>query len=1013
MSSQKFRRIGATRQKPIAIACHLTVALLATTAAQAQEAAQPQSLETVVVTGIRKSLETTLNLKRQATGLVDGIVAEDIGKFPDTNLAESMQRIAGVSIDRNMSGEGSQITVRGVGPAFNLVLLNGRQMPTSSGTGRAFDFANLSSDSISALEVYKTARSSSPTGGIGATINVKTARPLDVRERIASIGVKANYDQSISRLPSEIRGDKVTPEVSGVYSDTFGDRTIGIALSGSYSKRSSGSNNAYSGSGWESQPITSGAAGTSFNGVPASNLSNFPTSGYVTHTNDVRYRVTNLDRERINGQAVLQFAPTKELKFTLDHTLAISTTHQRAVENSAWFGPSFSGPLNGNPPTTFVKTGQVSDPIIQTATWDGTHDYSLYMADFQNKTKLNSTGFNAAWKVSENLNIDLDAHKSTSRTRPDSPYGGGNVLDLAIFNQGNVTMYYDQKFPVMQSTQKYDATKTTVTGTQWQNNISDQDVDQVQVSGTYKMGTEDKLLAGLGFTKLKNRAAGSNQFNGDWGGIGPQGTFKDMNVSTYNLPSLFSRIPGSGDSRQYQNFFVPDFKQVRDRAVENAQKYRPEAAKTPGTGPLTAAQADAYLKPYTDFANGDDRRTTEKSTSIYGQWDHSFDTAIPMNLSVGLRYEQTKITSSSQVKAYSGTTWYAENEVRLENPTNAFGTKDGKYSYVLPSIDWDADLTSNLKVRASYGENIGRPNFGDMLGGVTLNADSARYNIHGSGSTGDPALKPLKSKNFDFSAEYYYAKSSYVAAGAFYKKVTDFFSTKVVQQTFAGLNQPASGTYYDAARASGIPADSPKLLRNYVLKNYNGQPGVTITNDSDPTFLKGNISGSIPGAQPLIFDINTPSNAGSDNIKGLEFNFQNAFGSSGFGVSGNYTLVRSGLKYRNDAASTDVQSPLVGVSDSANLVGFFENDQWSIRAAYNWRDSFLLGNYGGNNPQYTEAYGQVDVGIGFKIGKNLTLQADLLNLNDGYIRTHGRSKNEQISAIQTGRRYLIGARYRF
>jgi TonB-dependent receptor len=178
----------ARRLKPVAWAS--SIALLSGAAAvQAQQAAAPAgassttSLETVVVTGIRKSLDSAVTLKREARGLVDGIVAEDIGKFPDTNLAESMQRIAGVSIDRSASGEGSKVTVRGVGPDFNMVLLNGRQMPTAligwEGAGangsRAFDFANLSSDSISALEVYKTARAESPTGGIGASASPASA----------------------------------------------------------------------------------------------------------------------------------------------------------------------------------------------------------------------------------------------------------------------------------------------------------------------------------------------------------------------------------------------------------------------------------------------------------------------------------------------------------------------------------------------------------------------------------------------------------------------------------------------------------------------------------------------------------------------------------------------------------------------------------------------------------------------------------------------------------------------
>ena len=127
-----------------------------------------------------------MNLKRAGQGVVDGIVAEDIGKFPDTNLAESLQRISGVSIDRTAIGEGSQVTVRGVGPDFNLVLLNGRQMPASSlgrTPARRTRAPSTSPTSrpkrSSAIEVYKTSRAETPTGGIGATINIKTARPLD------------------------------------------------------------------------------------------------------------------------------------------------------------------------------------------------------------------------------------------------------------------------------------------------------------------------------------------------------------------------------------------------------------------------------------------------------------------------------------------------------------------------------------------------------------------------------------------------------------------------------------------------------------------------------------------------------------------------------------------------------------------------------------------------------------------------------------------------------------------
>jgi TonB-dependent receptor len=188
-------------------------------AAAAASAANKPDVQTVTVTGIRASLDTSLSMKREAHGIVDGIVAEDVGKFPDSNLAEAMQRISGVSIDR-VAGEGSKVTVRGFGPDYNMILLNGRQMPatTVQDTGpsgsRAFDFANLAAESISALEVWKTSRASQPAGGIGATINIKTARPLEnYAGRIASIGVQGLIDPSNQRQPAHDKGKAVTPVI--------------------------------------------------------------------------------------------------------------------------------------------------------------------------------------------------------------------------------------------------------------------------------------------------------------------------------------------------------------------------------------------------------------------------------------------------------------------------------------------------------------------------------------------------------------------------------------------------------------------------------------------------------------------------------------------------------------------------------------------------------------------------------------------------------------------------------
>src|SRR5512142_2225978 len=170
--------------------------LTATAAARAQDAGNSQAVEVVVVTGIRGSLQRSLDIKRESTGVVDAITAEDIGKFPDVNLAQSMMRIPGVTVTRQAStaggtggvstnGEATEITVRGFGPNFNTTLIDGRQVASGTGNGgtgtpdRAFDFSSLTSDFVSQIDVLKTPDATMSSGAIGATVNIKFPKPLD------------------------------------------------------------------------------------------------------------------------------------------------------------------------------------------------------------------------------------------------------------------------------------------------------------------------------------------------------------------------------------------------------------------------------------------------------------------------------------------------------------------------------------------------------------------------------------------------------------------------------------------------------------------------------------------------------------------------------------------------------------------------------------------------------------------------------------------------------------------
>ena len=1001
-TTHRASRRPAFRLTHLASACGL---LLAAGTAQAQQAAAPpasaasaasaaQPVETVVIRGIRRSLESSVDLKRGSSGVVDGIVAEDIGKFPDTNLAESMQRISGVSIDRTAIGEGSRVTVRGVGPDFNLVLLNGRQMPassiqdTSASNSRAFDFANLASEAVAALEVYKTGRASTPSGGIGATINIKTARPLENPGLVASVGVKAVIDQSNSRLPGALQGDKVTPEISGIYSNTFADGTFGVAITGSWQKRSLGYNQASVPGGWRAFRGDENNWGTIPQpGTPGSeNITNRPkpTDVYSVPQN-INYSVNAVQRERTNGQLTLQYAPSKNLTLTLDHTYSENKIHSLRNELSAWFnfGPSSSSWTDG--PVAAPKF--YSETIVP-----ANSDIAMGGAKFGTRNENRSTGFNAAWKVSDKLSLEFDAHSSTATSGADSPYGSNAVLGTASFNRGTTAVDFTQDFPVLSiAGSQIDASLMQVTGSSFRNSYMKAGVDQAQFKGKWKVSDVSRLDFGVGTTKVDNRSAFSNVQRDTWGGATSAADYPDSVWQPDTLRPYFGRIGGSGSQALFNNFFTWDFETVRSLAS-------------------AAAGNDALYRKSDDFTT--DRRVKEKSQSGYLQYNTEWDFLVPWSGAFGVRYEKTDVTSTALVPTATGISWVANNEFSVAFGAPGFTTLTGSYKYFLPSIDLDADLNDRTKLRLSYGETIGRPGWGDIQGGQTIN-QLVRIN-GGTGAQGNPGLKPLKSRNVDLSLEFYYAKGSYVAAGIFQKEIDNYIGVTTVNGTPFNLRTPAGGALFtEAVGTGGCVTSDLTCIRNYILRTYNGRNGVV----RGPDDANGNATGTIagqPGDPVANFAITVPANQRSASLRGLELSVQHAFGQSGFGMQVNYTYVTSGLKYDN--ANLGEQFALEGLSNSANVVGFFENDKFNVRAAYNWRGKFLSGRFDGSglpNPVYTEAYGQWDLSAGYKVTDKLSLQAEVINLNDGVQRLHGRTKEQVLYVTQTGRRYMLGARYQF
>ncbi|QJE02187.1 TonB-dependent receptor [Massilia forsythiae] len=948
------------------------------------DSAAPGAVQQVKVTGLRQSLASSLNLKRNSDGIVDGIVAEDIGKFPDTNLAESLQRISGVSIDRSI-GEGSKVTVRGIGPDYNMVLLNGRQMPTSNLgdlNGRAFDFANLASEAISQLQVYKTSRAETPTGGIGATINVVTARPLDKLGTWSSIGVKAVHDTTNNNLPGDVKASKsTTPEFSGIYSTTSADGKWGLGISASYQERNLGYNQASVSSGWKG-PFRGDE--NNWGTIPATGAVNRPQGSTLYEVpQNLNYSFSGVKRQRTNGQLTLQFAPVKDLVTTLDYTYSENKIQTKRNDVSAWFnfGPSTSTWTNGPVAAPLVYTEQISP---------ATSDIAMGGGDFATKTQNKSLGFNAQWRANADLKLEFDAHRSTAESKADSPLGSFNTLGTASFSRGDTSADFSHDFPVLSiAGADFARAPQQVTGSNFQNGYMKGEVDQAQVKGRLRMLESSNLNFGLGATEVKNRSALSNNQSDTWGGATKASDYPSSLFHPATVRGYFDQIDGSGNPNLFNNFYTFNFNEVRQVAASATGKPQLYTAKT------TFDQ---------------DQRTTEKSKYLYLQFNTDWDTAMPMHTAIGLRYEKTDVLSTALVPAANSISWGSQNEFSVNFGAPTFTTLGGKYNNLLPSIDWDMDVRPDMKVRASYGETIGRPRYDQIAGGQIL--DSLARVEGGTGHQGNPALKPVKSKNFDLSFEWYYAKQSFASVNAFYKDLDNFAGQSQFLATPFNLHTPVGGTFWNEALARGCGNADTTCIRNYIFRNHAGAPGVVRGADD----ANGNATGTITGQQsdPIAnFRITTSSNQKKASLNGLEFNLQHMFGNSGFGLQANYTYVHSGLRYDN--TSIGEQFALPGLSNSYNLVGIYENDKWSVRTAWNWRGEFLASTFdsAGPNPVYVEAYGQLDVNIGYNVTDRLTLQFEGMNLTDSITRTHGRTKQMVEYATQNGPRYMVGARYKF
>lgn len=958
-------------------------------AQEAEEAADSDDMEVIQVSGIRGSLMRSMALKRDEQGVVDAISAQEMGKFPDTNLAESLQRITGVSVSRE-NGEGSQITVRGFGPNFNLITLNGRQMP-GTGNNRSYNLENLSSDNVASLEVYKTARAAMPTGGLGATVNIRTTRPLESPGEKYTLSAKAIHDSSNEA------GDDVTPELAALYSNTFNDETFGVAFSITHHQRDFQRQQARI-QGWQANVALPS------NIDPANVIDPRPLDdegnriGNHFFARDMNYGIEDVERERTNGQVVFQYAPTDDLVLTLDYTATRATNGLNGIGWGMWM--EYGGNINAY---ELDENGTMIFADISG------NDGSFTANRETTEVEEDSIGFNVDWQATETLHFKFDYHDSSSETDNGKDPGLGSSASLVLGSDQLTTKTYDFRNGDIPSAQIFWNNGTTELApsevdshfSQFIHSPGKSEVEQFQLDGTWD-NTFDIPLVNIKFgaAYTDQNIGGFNNWSGLIGGFlfNPSFTeiFPDSMFIRNDTSGFLDEFAGGGSALSPNYYYTFDFNEVIARS---------EAFLTNevlGGDDFFAVGPDHPLGTFSQES------VQEETLSLYVQSQWEFEIGeYYLSLNAGVRYEETDVTSRVLQEVPTDVWWLGGSEwlTQFLPGEQNFLELTGEHDVFLPMIDLKVDITDDLVGRVSWGKTIARAPLGDLAGGRSLST-SPRIGSR-TGSEGNTNLQPFESTNFDLSLEYYYAEGSYAAIGYYRKDVKNFIGNQIVSTTIDGFRDIYLGPRWNQAVAD-IEARGEQATNDAIFAQIqaNGSAlnslGFLTPNADDPL---------------MVWDITRPFNSPEDKtVDGIEMAVQHLFGETGYGVGVNATFVDGDVDF--DVDSLVQQTPLTGLSDSANLQLFYEKHGLSVKVTYAWRDEYLIGvgqdqGSSDNPPQFAKSYGQWDLSVNYDIDDNITVFLDAINLNNETEEGFGRYREQFLFARQYGPRYALGVRYSF
>lgn len=767
----------------------LTLAMAGGAYAQETGPAEEQAttVDEVVVTGFRGSLAQALNVKRREAGAVDVIVAEDIADFPDQNLAEAIQRIPGVAITRD-AGEGRNISVRGLGPDFTRIRINGMEaLGTTGGTdssggtnrGRGFDFNVFASDLFNSITVRKTASAETEEGSLGATVDLRAARPFDYKDglTIAASGQVGYNDLA----------QNADPRGAFLISNTWADGKFGALLSVAYSTREA-LEEGHSTVRWQGGNI--GRAGQG-QGVINAFTPRLPRYGILEH-----------DQDRLGVTGALQWRPSDATEVSLDVLYAdFSATRFEHFLQAPDFSASGAAGRNGI--------------IVRDSFVDGNGNmlYGRFdNVDVRSESRYDelSTEFTQVtlnFKHDFNDRFRMDALIGSSKSEHENP-----IQTTLLFDKTDSQDYvYDYRqnsnLPLISyGFDVNDPAQWRLTQIRMRPQTADNTYDTIQVNTTFDLNDRFQLKTGYFF---KDYTFATTERRRDPASCSPPLAVTanaeaciPASVAAAAI-SNYSRTVGFSDgwdipSGTALNWLIPDYQKASD-----------------------LFGFDGYALSWQP-ASGNNRSVQEKTTGAYAQIDFDLDTAMPIRGNIGTRY----VTTDQSSKGY---------QIAAGAPIEVRASRT--YSDWLPSANIVIEPRENLLVRLAAAKVMSRPGLGNLTPGGSVSVSGNNRTV----SSGNPMLEATKATTYDIGVEWYFAPESILALGVFHKKIDSFIATQSTTGPFTGnaLGIPDSVAIAACGSVAGCSASADWVFNKPVNTEGGDLTGFEISYQQPFTFLPG------------------------------------------------------------------------------------------------------------------------------------------------------------------------------